>query len=71
MNQLTIVKYRDFLDALSQEDFEGIKSKTLYSRVRFKDLDVGELVCPIAEEVRDKVLCSDCPLRSSCPNFII
>jgi hypothetical protein len=71
MNQLTIVKYIGFLDSLSQSDFERIKSVVLSSRIRFIDLDVGEIVCPIAEEVRDKVLCSDCPLRSSCPNFII
>lgn len=71
MNQLSIVKYMDFLDSLSQSDFDSLKSRVVSQRVRFTDLDVGELVCPIAEEVRERSLCSDCPLRASCPNFII
>lgn len=71
MNQLTIVKYKDLLDGMSSSDFERIKAVALTHRIRFKELDVGELVCPIAEEVRDRSLCVSCPLKGSCPNFII
>ena len=71
MNSKQLCIYQSLLDELSQEDFERIKAKALTSRIRFKDLDVGELVCPIAEEVRERELCISCPLKGSCPNFSI
>jgi hypothetical protein len=71
MNQSTIVEYRNVLSDLSFDEFEHLKSNVLSLRVRFKELDVGELVCPIAEEVREKELCSSCLLKCDCPNFKI
>jgi hypothetical protein len=71
MNPKQISIYKDLLDGLSQSDFERIKAVALSSRIRFRSLEVGELVCPVAEEVRERSLCSSCPLTGSCPNFII
>lgn len=70
MNPKTFQEYKLFLDSLSQSDFEGIKRKAISSRVYYRDLDIGEIVCPIAEDVRDRKDCKgSCSLCSFCPNF--
>lgn len=69
MNPVQISIYMDLLDGMSQSDFDSLRSRVLSERVRFRSLEVGELVCPIAEEVRERSLCSSCPLTASCPNF--
>lgn len=71
MKPETFAEYKLFLDNLSQSDFEGIKHKALSSRVYYRDLDIGECVCPLAEDVRDRSDCKgSCALYSFCPNFI-
>jgi hypothetical protein len=71
MNPKAFQEYKLFLDNLSQEEFSRIKAMTLASRVRFNDLGVGEIVCPLAEDVRDRKDCvSSCSLKSFCPNFV-
>lgn len=69
MNPKQISEYRLFLDDLSCSEFEVLRKRILLNRIRFRELDVGEVCCPIAEEVRDAPLCMSCLLRSDCPNF--
>ena len=69
MNSKQFDEYRSFLDGLSLGEFEVLKKRILLNRIRFRDLDVGEVCCPIGEEVKDSVLCSRCVLKSCCPNF--
>jgi hypothetical protein len=67
MNEKTFQQYKSELDAMSQSDYQRIKSSTRGGN----NLGLGEVVCPLAQEVFEvKDRCLSCPLKDvSCPAF--
>ena len=52
------------IDSLSYSD---LKSRVLHSKVFFKSLSSGEVVCPLADDVVDSDVCSNCKFCVDCP----